>query len=334
MPEHRDSSPIADRLLTPALRGLALRQCGLLSTRQLRDGGLAKSTVYRLAGGRWRRPVPGVIDFGDLAVEQLGLGVRARRAVVLALLALGPQAVAVGLSALILLGVWGVPSGTAPMVALPAGAYRSHRSGIRVRRFHPGDRVQTVDGFRTAEPTLALAQAIVEVSPRVALALLDSALNRGVIGTDQLSRVRELARGRRGARRIVSIWGMVDGRRESPLESLACFDLTLVGLPPTSVQVVVRDADGQFLARGDLGYELDDGRWLLIELLGREFHEGWDRVKADGQRLNQMALTGKVSVLTYSASDLGADGQMVRDVRRFLEGHTWRAAGSVSPSAV
>lgn len=270
------------------------------------------------------RPTCGVLDVGQTPVSELDLASRARRAVVLALLAYGPRAVAVGPSALVLHGVWGIPPETAPTIALPGRCSRRPRDGIRVRRFGVDERIVDVDGFRTVEPVLALAQSVVEMSPRAALAVLDSAMNRGVIDAAGLVEVERTTRRRRGCRRIAGVWGMVDGRRESPPESWAWFDLTAAGLRPTDVQVTICDAQGDFLARGDLGYELADGQWLLLEINGRAYHQEWSSVVNDHHRQNGLTMTGRVQTVTYFASDLGASGLMVRQVGTYLAGRTWR----------
>ena len=79
--------------------------------------------------------------------------------------------------------------------------------------------------------------------------------------------------GRRGATRCA---GLVGPRR--PSRGVAAGDVRAAAVrrrrvPPDELQVEIRDDDGRFLGRGDLGWRLGDGRWLIAEIDGREFHE-------------------------------------------------------------
>lgn len=324
MPPHQDL-PLCPSL-NPGLRSIAARQCGLLSSSQLAVSGVSRAAIVRkVKRGLWQRPTRGVVDVGLVPFAELPLDVRAKRSVVLALLAYGPRAVAVGLSALILHQSWGVPAGAAPTITVPGTTHRAGRSGLVVRRFGFDD-IVTVGGFRAVNPVVALAQAMPEVAARTALGLIDSVLNRQLIARHEVAQVRARAAGRRGAARLRSVWGMVDGRRASPPESWAWFDLCEAGLRPTDVQVVIRDEAGQFLARADIGFHLDDGTWLLIEINGREYHDGWDAIVADGRRISALHATGRVTVLTYVSADLGPHGLMVRQVGTFLAERRWRTS--------
>lgn len=313
---------VDDPALAPAARALARHQHGLLTTRQCREHGVTATVAERrVRTGRWRRPTRGVYDVAGLRPVQLPPAVRHRRAAILALLAYGADAVAVGPSALALLEVWGLPTTVTPQCALPGADRRQSRDGLRCRRFEVGTATVLVDGF-VVDPALALAQSIVEVTPRTALGLIDSALHRGVISTEQLPVVRDLTRGRRGSAALAQLWELVDGRRESPLESWAYVDLHEAGLTPTDVQVEVRNAAEVLVARGDIGFELDDGEWLLVELKGREFHL---EAAADDRRRNRLVVAGGTRSLEYWSRDLGPRGPLVSDLGDLLTGRAWAA---------
>ena len=153
---------------------------------------------------------------------------------------------------------------------------------------------------------------------------MDSALHRGVITLDDLATLKARLRGRRGARRLTDIWPLVDSRRESPLESWACFDLHTAGLVPTDIQVTFTDEAGRVLARADIGFELEDGSWHLVELDGRDYHL---RPAADDLRDNALVLavarSHRATVVRYRSEHLGSRGRLVRETREALAGRTW-----------
>lgn len=309
---------LADSALTERARALASRQCGIVSAHQLETAGVGRSTrSTRVRSGRWVRLCRGVYDVAACLPADLTHEQRTRRAAFVALVTYGDLAIAVGLTALSIHGVWGVPMREPPQITTSDTGGRSGRGTARCRRFEPGE-VWIVDGLRVVEPCLALAQALPEVAPRTALGLLDSALQRGIITERDLPRVRALMRGRRWCRRVAVIWDLVDGRRESPLESWAYFDLTAEGLEPTGIQVPVRDDQGLARARADVALVFRDGSHRLLELDGREWH---DQPWVDDARDNTIALLEDVPVLRYGVGALGRDGRMVHEVRALAVAH-------------
>ncbi|WP_028709549.1 type IV toxin-antitoxin system AbiEi family antitoxin domain-containing protein [Propionicicella superfundia] len=311
-----------DPVLDSPLGGLAREQHGLLTRRQCLAHGLTDGVVARrIARGHWARPARGLVDTG-LVADRSPDGV-ARRGVVLSLLSQGPGAVAVGPSALLLHGVWGVPHPLTPQAAQVRATKREPPRGARSRRFRTAGRVVEVGGLLAVDPVLALAQTVVEAGPTSALGLLDSALHRRILQPEELDDVRSLARGRRGVRSIAQVWPLIDARRESPLESWAYYDLWSAGLCPTDVQITIGDAHGQVLARCDMGYLLDDGTWLMVELDGRDFHTGAVALTHDYARGNDLSLAGGMRVIRFVAEQLGWDGPMVRTIRQHLRTRSW-----------
>lgn len=169
-----------------------------------------------------------------------------------------------------------------------------------------------------AHPIDALAQCVPRCDPRTALGLLDSALHRRVISEADLPRIRELVARRRGAPGLTPIWVVVDGRRASPPESWAWYDLTAAGYRPTDIQVVLRDGAGDVLSRGDIGFRLPDGTWLLLEINGHEYH---DDVVRDAIRRNGVVGVGGARMLDYWSNHLGPTGLMLRQVAATLRTH-------------
>jgi hypothetical protein len=96
--------------------------------------------------------------------------------------------------------------------------------------------------------------------------LADAALHRGLLTIDELD--DELARQRRwrGRPRALESLLLVDGRRESWLESYGCIRLSEWGLALPEPQVTVFDPWGEFVARVDGAYQED---CTVVEFDGR-----------------------------------------------------------------
>ncbi|WP_146197097.1 type IV toxin-antitoxin system AbiEi family antitoxin domain-containing protein [Serinibacter arcticus] len=307
-------APVLADLLPAAVVRLATTQHGLLTSSQLAMCGVSVAVAKRrVLTGRWRRPTRGVYDVASSSPLQLRPDARHRRAAALALLAFGGRATAVGFSALACHGVWGLPVHSPEVTC---GSARSDRDGLRCREVSLTRSPVQVGAFRCAHPVDALAQALPRCSPRTALGMLDSALHRQVVTEEEVAEVRALLVGRRGAAGLAVVWALVDGRRESPLESWAYYDLDAAGLRPTDIQVRIVDASGVLVARGDIGFRLPDGSWLIVELNGREYHGVAVR---DDTRRNAVVATERARVLDYWAEHLGVGGTMVRQVRDVLD---------------
>ena len=94
-------SPVPD-----ALRAVAAQQESLVCTRQCLDAGVGPNVLTRLVrSGSWSRITAGVYDLDPTPLHARPPDRRRRRAAWAALLAFGPEAVAVGPCALALLGV-------------------------------------------------------------------------------------------------------------------------------------------------------------------------------------------------------------------------------------
>ncbi|WP_196250818.1 type IV toxin-antitoxin system AbiEi family antitoxin domain-containing protein [Cellulomonas sp. JZ18] len=309
--------------LPPSLVALALRQEGLVSTRQCEAHGLHRGhRASAVRAGRAVRVQRTVYDLlpaltvGAGPAADAGPDGRRRRAAWAALLAAGPDAVAVGTSALALLGVEGLPPTLPGEVALPGASHRRPRPGVVVRCFDAGMPVVRVGGARVASPPWAVAQAVCELPRDRAVAVLDSAL-RGRLVVPDLGDVASVLRGRRGAAAARGWLRLADGRAQSPLETWARLQCRDAGLPPAEPQVAVRDARGRVVARGDLGWWRRDGRLLVVEIDGRGPHREPDALYTDRERQNAIVATGGVDLLRFTARDVLA-GVVAPTVRRHL----------------
>ncbi|WP_277209705.1 hypothetical protein [Isoptericola croceus] len=248
---------------------------------------------------------------------------RRRRAAWTGLLAHGPESIAVGTSALALHGVEGLPASLVPEVALPHGARRPHRPGIRLRQFDDGmTAVPFVDprtgARRIASVPWALAQAVPELPCGNGLAVLDSALRLELVDRPGLVAAHDHARGRRGVAARHVLWGWADPRAESPLESFGRWQCIELGVPPDVLQHPIL-ADGRVLGIADMVWRRRGGRLLVVEMDGLAWHEGGpDGGRRDRDRDNAFAQVAGVDVLRFDARHV-RDGVVGQRVRAFLD---------------
>jgi hypothetical protein len=167
-------------------------------------------------------------------------------------------------------------------------------------------------------PVLALAQSVPRLGRRRGVAILDSALHRSLVTSDGITQAHDLARRQRGVARTHPWWSLADKRAASPLETWGRLDCIDVGVPPDDLQVEIVDGDGEVLGRGDAGWLLDDGRWLIAEFDGAEYHDSLDTIYYDRYRQNRLQAVGNAVVLRFTARDLARPGFVGTQVRDFL----------------
>lgn len=271
-----------------------------------------------LASGLTRRGLITALERGEI--------IRARRDRYLSPLA-APSvraAVRVGgrltcLSLLELLGIF-VFENTGLHVHVMRGASRlrspSSRLGPipprRVRRF----RVHWMPLVRPDEGTSAcvgvvdaLIHAVLCQSARHAVATLDSALNRGVIDTLELS---EIFAALPSKHRV--LLPLIDGRAESGSETLMRLIARALGC---SVVPQVR-FDG--VGRVDL---LIDG-WLVVECDSRGFHADWKQQVTDRERDLALARLGYATLRVTAAQIFHEPDKVARSLRGLIEAHRRR----------
>jgi very-short-patch-repair endonuclease len=127
----------------------------------------------------------------------------------------------------------------------------------------------------------ALAQATLCQPPRAAIASIDSALNLGIIGEEQLAEIFALL-----PARMYALRPLIDGRAEAGSETLARLMLRVFG-KRIELQKWI---DG--VGRVDL---VVDG-WLVVECDSRTHHEGWVMQEADRERDLALAARGYTTI--------------------------------------
>jgi len=267
-----------------------------LTRGQLRASGyehLARG-VYRPAGG------PGLTHGDRIAVVRAALV----RPVVLG-----------GISAAWALGAE-LASADEPVVvvAVPPTPDPRPREGLVVRRCALGhdEVVRTALGWATTPVRTAADLLLLE--PRVrAVATADAVLRAGGLPP---SAVAEALGGRRGARGVAAARGLVpllDPRAESPRESELRLLLHDARLPAPEVQLEVRDEDGDFVARLDLGW--------AAQRVGLEYDGAQHRERArhsrDLARHNRLRALGWL-VLQVDAAALARPAALLAQLRGLL----------------
>jgi hypothetical protein len=177
-------------------------------------------------------------------------------------------------------------------LTLPRQWTRRQRSGARLHfRDVPDDFVVTQGGLRLTSVVRTLADCAALLDRTAFVSIVDSAINRGRFPAEDLPLLAELVRAYRLSF-AVSWLLLVDGRSESPSETVTRLVLTDAGLPPDDLQLLVRDDDGFPVARLDMAYrrgrrrvgvEVDSGEHDRVRALYRDRDKhnalrglGWD----------------------------------------------------------
>ena len=276
---------------------LARSQYGVVTRRDRDAFGVAPHVARRLVRrGAW---VP--LLRGSHLVEPLRAGRDLTRAWARSASLTEPGAVAALTTAAALHRLSGCRPFDGAQVLLPAGLAKRSRDHLDAPAAHlePQD-VVDLGGIATTSVPRTLADLLPVLGRLDGPAVLDSALARGALDAAGAARARALLRGRRGSLAVADLWDLADGRAESPLESrvrLRCAD---AGLAPDDLQVVVRDAHGRIIGRGDLGFRRRRQRpdrptrqgWLLVEADGQDVHSTPDALYRDRWRANALVAEG------------------------------------------
>ncbi len=282
------------------VRALAAKQDSLITAWQALHCGLTRYDIRtRIRRREWLALIRGVyLTEAELYVDGLPQPTWWRAA----LLAHGQGACLVGSTALRALGVAGLPAVDDHIleISVPGGVSKRPRASresllatfgdgpiVRVRQLVvPPQDVIRKDGLQVRSIIPSLADVGLLASRPVALSILDSALNLGLIVPDDLPEIELRARGRRGAVKLRDLLPFADGRAESPLESrvrLACIDGHVA---PDELQYAVRDRFGMLVALGDLAWIKFRRRPLIAEADGVSVHALPEAVFRDRRRGN------------------------------------------------
>ncbi|WP_444949486.1 type IV toxin-antitoxin system AbiEi family antitoxin domain-containing protein [Micromonospora ureilytica] len=282
------------------VRRVAAVRDGVVTLGQARSAGLATHEVQRLCrAGRWR-----VVARGTYLVDaDLYDGVPRAARIRAAVASFGPAAAAVLATAAELHGLAGLRATDVIDLSVPGPIARparlAHPEVVVHQLVIQPEQLVRVNGITVTGPLRTLADVSLRVDRFSAVSVLDSALNRGLVTTDDLLSVPRLIRGRRGAVAARDYFGEADGRSQSPLETrtrLRCVDGKV---PPDALQLEVRDEDGYLLGIGDLGWR---GPRIIAEADGRGPHNAPEAAYADRRRQNRLVNAGW-TVLRFTWQD-------------------------------
>ena len=199
-----------------------------------------------------------------------------------------------------------VPDSLPICVAVPPRS-QPRRRGLRARRLklRSAD-TDTIDGLRVTSPARTLTDLASSLALIDMVVLGDSALHTESCDLDTLGRAPVPRRGSARWRRATTL---LDGRSESPWETLLRLVHVLSGLTQVEPQVVLRDEQGMFVGRGDL--------WLVGTHRLHEFdggtHRERDQHDRDLARERRCARAG-FERFGYTARDvLTRPAQIIRD---------------------
>lgn len=199
-------------------------------------------------------------------------------------------------------------------VTLPRLSTTSRLSGVSVSRsdLTSGDMVSIQDVAATS-----LVRTLADVARRKpmidAVPILDLAMHRGLVSSEELHHWAKDHHHHWGVGRLVEAAELADAAAESPMESRLRLVLVSNGLPKPELQPPLYDATGAFVARPDLFYR---SARLAIEYDGAMHRT---TLAADNRRQNRLLEAG-YQLLRFTASDvLLTPASVARQVRALLD---------------
>ncbi|MDA2809467.1 type IV toxin-antitoxin system AbiEi family antitoxin domain-containing protein [Nocardiopsis sp. RSe5-2] len=299
------------------VRSMAAQQNGLVRAAQLRECGLEEAAIrHHLRRGNLTRA------FGLHGVYLVPALVSLRSSYLLRAhalqLSMGPGTVLAGRTAALLWGIQGVPYREQDTLVVwrPTSHSRRDMSGVQVLRgtLDPED-VMSKDGVRVTSPERTLRDTVLCTDRDIAVSLMDSAINLGLVRADRLPALEAANKGRMGQRRTAPWWRLADGRAQSPLETrirLVCVD---AGLPPDDLQHPLLLPGGQNIF-GDLWWDTGP---VLVEADGANSHAGPSGLFHDQHRQNALlAAYPGLKLLRFSWKDLSSPNTIVATIANAL----------------
>jgi very-short-patch-repair endonuclease len=285
-----------------SLRGRVFRGSAVV-----RDGRL---TAGQLRSPAWRRLFRDVYACATVEVTHQLRAVAAARLLL-------PGAVVSGRSAAVL---WGVETAAAAAddveLTVPPGSSASTVPGVRVRRWllSPDD-VRHHDRTPATSPVRTAVDVGREDGPvEESVAVVDALVAAGRADLERIRQAAAVATGPR-CRRARRVVGLADGLAGSAQETRLRLLLHASRLPRPVAQFVVRDPDGQFVARVDFAWP---EHRLALEYEGA-WHGRPQQVAKDRARLNRLTACGW-RVVFVTAADLHDPVRLVARIAAALAG--------------
>ncbi len=269
---------------------------GLITRARLVELGVSRRTVQRrMAAGAWSRVAPGVIDLGTHTESW-------QRELMTLLLAAGSGAVVSHRSAGHLHGFLDVRRPEPHEITVSRGRATS-LTGARLHtttRLPPED-VGTVDAFPVTLPARTLLDMASELPVEELEPIVWDASRRDPKLTAAIAAATERHPRAPGCGRLAKVVAALHPElagAESPLEVHGLLALRRAGAPPPTLQLVVRDEAGRFVARVDAAWP---GSRVIVEFDGAAYHSTPRQLAADRERRERLhALGWEVHVLRFA----------------------------------
>lgn len=185
-------------------------------------------------------------------------------------------------------------------------------------RLAPTD-IGAVDGL----PVTSVLRTVRDLSGMMAVpdlvAAADSVLHVGHVDLDDLTALAR-TRGFRGLRTLRAAIPLLDGRAESPQESLLRVAIISAGLPMPEVNQDFRDAGGRFVARADLSFP---GFALVVEYEGDGHRTSPTQWRRDVERTAALEDLGQ-EVIRVTGEDSPRFRAAIARIRSRLIRRGWR----------
>ncbi|MFD1713270.1 endonuclease domain-containing protein [Amnibacterium flavum] len=198
-------------------------------------------------------------------------------------------------------------------ISVPAPERAPHATGIRGHRLtlFPGD-VQAADGIRITSPVRTWFDLGASLRIEDLVAIGDHLIaTPGGPSREDLAGTIASHRGERGVRRLALASRMLTPRSESPQESRLRALIMMGGLPEPSVNRVITDGLGRFVARADL--VIEEYR-LVIEYQG-DYHRDKAQWRRDMSRRSRIEAEGW-TVVEIVADDLCDPDELLARFRK------------------
>lgn len=202
-------------------------------------------------------------------------------------------------------------------IAVPSPARAPHADGVRGHklRLKPSDILIRPDGLRVTTPVRTWLDLGTSLSLLDLVAAGDFIVHwrRPLASIDQLRRGLRDRCSRRGLVALQQAIGLLSDRSEAPPESMLRVIVILAGLPEPSINTVVTDRFGEFVARTDL--EIEE-YLLVLEYMGDYHRTSVRQWRSDMTRRSRIEATGR-RVMELNADDLRDPVELIDRIRRF-----------------
>jgi hypothetical protein len=186
----------------------------------------------------------------------------------------------------------------------------------------PAEELVLIHGRAVTSPERTWCDLAGELTLPQLVAAGDWMLHVGLTTREALVRAVERHPGRRHRGRLLRALPLLDGRAESPKESELRVILVLAGMPEAVPQVVIRSADGRFIARVDL---LIEEYGEVLEYQGDHHRTDKAQWRRDRAREAELEAEG-LHVTEVTADDLATPTLLIDRLSRTLHRKGWRPA--------